>query len=160
MSMTVVDQRALADLMQKAKAAPRRRSHLLLHRDHDDQVQRLVILLGTGTYVRPHQHSEQWEMLALIRGRADFLMFTEDGELMERVELGADRVGVVEIPPGQVHGCVAIDDGTAVLEIKPGPYRPNEFMPWAPAEGVPDADRFVAWALAARAGTLWNWGKF
>ena len=45
---------------------------------------------------------------------------------------------------------------TLVLEIKPGPYRPNEFAPWAPEEGEPTSGAFVHWAADARVGSKWR----
>jgi hypothetical protein len=42
------------------------------------------------------------------------------------------------------------------LEIKPGPYRPNEFAHWAPEEGAPDARRMVEWLSGAKLGTAWS----
>ena len=50
----------LAQLADAAAASTRRRSHILLHADHQDQVQRLLIALEPDSYVRPHVHSEQW----------------------------------------------------------------------------------------------------
>ena len=58
----------LDDLCKAARNSERRRAHLLLHSGHQDQVQRLVIAVEPGTYVRPHKHSEQWEMLVLLSG--------------------------------------------------------------------------------------------
>jgi cupin fold WbuC family metalloprotein len=57
----------LAPLLQAATASTRKRSHLLLHADQQDQVQRLLIALEPESYVRPHVHSEQWEMIVLLR---------------------------------------------------------------------------------------------
>jgi cupin fold WbuC family metalloprotein len=133
----------LADLLGKAAAGERKRSHLLLHDGHDDQVQRLAIVLERGTYVRPHQHSEQWEMLALLRGRCDVLQFDPQGQLIGRVEMSA-ACPIVQIPVGTWHGCYVHENSTMLLEIKPGPYRPNEFADWAPPEGDPAVPRYLA----------------
>ena len=65
----------------------------MLHTGHDDQVQRLAIALRRGSYVRPHVHSAQWEMLILLHGAADVLFFTPDGRLTERTALSHDRTG-------------------------------------------------------------------
>jgi cupin fold WbuC family metalloprotein len=119
-------------------------------------VQRLAIALYRGTYVRPHVHSAQWEMLILLRGAADVLFFTPAGELMGRTTLAQDRVGVIQIPQGQVHGAVALRDYTAVIEVKPGPYRANEYMNWAPAEGSADTGAFLNWLADAATGTSWR----
>jgi cupin fold WbuC family metalloprotein len=151
-SMQKIDRYLIETLHREAEASLRRRSHLLLHSGHDDQVQRLLIVLCFGTYVRPHRHSEQWEMLTLVTGEADFLMFSPAGELVERIPLAADRTMLVQIPPGQIHGFVTLKNGTAVVEVKPGPYRENEFVEWAPAEGTKEAAAFLDWLSQAPIG--------
>src|SRR5579862_9093022 len=128
--MIGLDAAQLADLLRQAADSPRLRSHLLLHDGHDDPVQRLVIALRRGTYVRPHVHSAQWEMLTLLRGACDVLFFDAAGRVTARTALSPSRTSVIQIPQGQVHGAVAVEDDTVVIEVKPGPYRANEFMDW------------------------------
>jgi cupin fold WbuC family metalloprotein len=139
----VVDAAAIADLLGKAETGDRKRSHLLLHGGHHDQVQRMVIMLEPGTYLRPHHHSEQWEMLALLRGGCDLLQFTPQGELTGRIAMSAASP-VVQIPIGAWHGLYVHHKGTMLLEVKPGPYRPNEFADWAPPEGDPAVPQYLA----------------
>jgi len=149
-----IGREAMAELAAQAEAAARKRSHLLLHGGHADPVQRLLIMMQPGTYVRPHQHSEQWEMLILQQGHLDVLVFTEQGRLQKRVEL-SPAAPIIEIPLGTWHGAIVLEPRTAVMEIKPGPYRANEFAPWAPEEGDPNAARFVEWATSAETGSDW-----
>jgi cupin fold WbuC family metalloprotein len=52
-------------------------------------VKRLMIVMQPGTYVRPHDHSLQWEMLILLAGGGDVLRFSEDGKLVGRIEMNA-----------------------------------------------------------------------
>jgi cupin fold WbuC family metalloprotein len=134
---------AIAELLGKAETSKRKRTHLLLHGGHHDQVQRLIIMLERGTYVRPHKHSEQWEMLALLRGRCDLLQFSPVGQLIHRTEMSV-AAPVVQIPIGAWHGLYVCDTGTMLLEVKPGPYRPNEFADWAPPEGDPAVPQYLA----------------
>jgi hypothetical protein len=91
-NVQVVDHHQIAELAMRAGAAARKRAHLLLHEDHADPVQRLIIVLQPQTYVRPHHHSRQWEMLVLQQGRGNLLIF--DGALD-----GSDRT-----EPTLVHG--------------------------------------------------------
>ena len=154
--MIGLDDNALTELFQLAKASPRLRSHLLLHSSHDDPVQRLAIALRCGTYLRPHVHSMQWEMLTLLCGRADLLFFDGNGGLAKRTALAADASTIVQIPPQQVHSLVTLEDDSVVLEVKPGPYRPNEFMDWAPEEGATDAAALVDWMTHAKLGARWS----
>jgi cupin fold WbuC family metalloprotein len=136
-------------------ASPRKRAHILLHADHADQVQRLLIGLEPQTYVRPHVHSEQWEMLVLLRGRLDLLIFGADAGLAQRLPMSTASP-VVQIPRGTWHGAVALESESLVLEVKPGPYRANEFAEWSPPEGEPAAADFVDWAGAAPPGSRWS----
>ena len=130
----IVDHHQIAELATRAGAAPRKRTHLLLHDGPADPVQRLIIVLQPNTYVRPLHHSRQWEMLVLQQGRGNLLIFDGDARLMDRIELSPSSP-VVQIPIGVWHGFVVLEANTVVLEIKPGPYRPNEFADWAPEEG-------------------------
>jgi cupin fold WbuC family metalloprotein len=142
LDVQVVDAAIVSDLARKAEASDRKRTHMLLHAGHHDQVQRMVIALEPGTYLRPHQHSQQWEILALLRGRCDLLKFDAQGELTGRVELSA-QTPVVQIPIGAWHGLYVRDKGTILFEVKPGPYRPNEFADWAPPEGDPAVPQYL-----------------
>ena len=150
-----VTQPQLAQLADAAAASARRRSHILLHADHQDQVQRLLIALEPDSYVRPHVHSEQWEMIVLLRGRLDLLIFTPQAELTQRLAMSAASP-VVQIPRGIWHGGVALDSQTLVMEVKPGPYRPNEFADWGPEEGNAASGAFVRWAKGADLGAKWQ----
>lgn len=145
----------VARLLDTATASTRKRAHLLLHADHQDQVQRLLIGLEPPSYVRPHVHSEQWEMIVLLRGRFDFLIFDPQAELVQRLAMSV-AAPVAQIPPGTWHGGVALAPQTMVLEVKPGPYRPNEFAAWAPEEGEPASSAFVHWAAGASVGSKWR----
>src|SRR5262245_60737977 len=150
-----VTETQIATLLAEARSSPRQRSHLLLHAGHQDQVQRLLIALQPGTYVRPHQHSQQWEMLTLHRGRADVLAFADGGMLIERHPLSRSAP-VIQILIGTWHAAVALEPDTMVMEVKPGPYRPNEFADWAPEENMPAAAQLVRWMERAAAGDRWS----
>jgi cupin fold WbuC family metalloprotein len=131
-----VDRKTIAEMARDAARSERKRVHLLLHAGHDDQVQRLMIVMQPGTYVRPHHHSRQWEMLVLLQGRGDLLSFHADGKISDRIAM-SPATPVVQIPAGAWHGFIVLEPDTAVIEVKPGPYQPTEFADWAPPEGDP-----------------------
>jgi cupin fold WbuC family metalloprotein len=139
----VIGGEVIAELLGKAETSERKRAHMLLHGGHHELVQHMVIMLEVGTYVRPHQHSHQWEMLALLRGSCDLLKFNAQGQLIDRVEMSA-ACPVAQISIGTWHGLYVREKGTMVLEVKPGPYRPNEFADWAPPEGDPSVPQYLA----------------
>lgn len=151
----VVEAARLDDLAEAARNSPRGRAHLLLHAGHQDQVQRLLIALDPRTYVRAHKHSEQWEMLILLRGQVDIVMLNDDARLRQRVRLSA-AAPVIQIPTTQCHSAVSMEPGSVLMEVKPGPFRANEFMDWAPEEGSPLADAFLSWVRGADIGAAWS----
>lgn len=154
-SVRVVDRQKIEELATQATAGPRKRAHLLLHDGPADLVQRLVIVLQPNTYVRPHHHSRQWEMLILQQGRGALLIFDGNGRLVDRIELNPS-VPIVQIPIGMWHGITVLERNTVVLEVKPGPFVPNEFAHWAPEEGDPSAAAFIQWASNAAVGIGWR----
>lgn len=94
-------------------------------------------------------------MLILQSGCADILTVSGTGEALRRIRL--DRGSpVIEIPMAEWHTCVVHAPDTVIMEIKPGPYRPNEFADWAPEEGSDRAAEFVEWATHADIGQTWT----
>lgn len=142
-------------LAAQAAAAPRGRAHLLLHADHQDQVQRLLIAAQPGTYVRPHRHTGQWEMLVLQRGRLDLLFYDGNGTVERHVALD-EAAPLIVIPSGIWHSGVVCRPDTILLEVKPGPFRDSAFADWSPAEGQAGAPAFVTWAGRAKPGDVWD----
>lgn len=94
----------------------------------------------------------------MLRGQIDLLRFSEDGSVVQRVELRAGTGNLVEIPGGCWHSFCFMTRGTVALEIKPGPYvalTDKEFAAWAPREGELGAARYVSWLETARPGERW-----
>ena len=149
---------AVKELIQKAAATPRRRINLNFHKDSASPIQRLMLVMNKGTYVRPHRHNEddKWEMAVIVQGRATVILFTDDGTVRERVDLEPNGENfAIETPRGMYHTWLPQDENIAFIEFKPGPYDPNktnEFAPWAPAEGSPEADIFLKQLYACKVG--------
>lgn len=154
--MRFITRADLERLVAEARAAARRRKNLNLHASLDDRVQRLLNALEPGTYVRPHRHAApaKWELMTIVSGRAVLLVFSDDGVVQQRVDLGRDTP-IVEIPPATWHMLAALEPGTVLLEVKPGPYgptAPGDFADWAPAEDSSAAAGLEQWCRGARVG--------
>ena len=78
-----------------------------------------------------------------------------NGELLCRSEMSVASP-VVQIPTGAWHGFVVLERDTAVMEIKPAPYRPNEFAHWAAPEGDANVPDFLEWMSSASVGDAWS----
>ena len=81
-------------------------------------------------------------MLVLLRGSGRLLSFSEDGRVLSRLEMNKTSP-IAQIPIGVWHGFAALEQDTLAMEVKPGPYRSNEFAEWAPAEGSSDVPAYL-----------------
>jgi cupin fold WbuC family metalloprotein len=156
--MKIIDKRLFDRLCEAADDDPRRRVHELLHQSHDDPVQRMVMAMQPGTYVRPHRHPDpaKWELLLVLRGAAAVLHFDDQGRVTHRVEAGAHRGAKgLETAAGTWHALVCLSADTVLFECKPGPFDPTrdyDFAAWAPSEGADNAGDCVRWMLRAEVG--------
>ena len=154
--MKCITRADLERLAAEARAAARRRKNLNLHASFDDPVQRLLNALEPGTYVRPHRHATpaKWELMTIVSGRAVLLVLSDDGVVQQRIDLDHDTP-IVEIPPATWHMLAALEPGTVLLEVKPGPYgptAPGDSADWAPAEGSDATAGLERWCRDARVG--------
>jgi cupin fold WbuC family metalloprotein len=148
----------LDELTHKASQSERLRAHLNIHESLDAAVQRLFIATEPDTYMRPHRHPQahKWELMILLNGKIDMLVFNDDGILTQREVLSASDVRVVEIPPNTWHAYVSQQPGTVILEIKQGAYLPTpaeDFATWSPAENTPQAAACLQWMRDATVGS-------
>ncbi|MEZ5738959.1 MAG: WbuC family cupin fold metalloprotein [Burkholderiaceae bacterium] len=152
--MKRIGQDELHALQAKADRHPRGRLNLNLHGEPDDPVQRLLIAMNPGSYVRVHQHPDQWEMLMVVRGAFTLLTFDDERRVLTRSRLQAgnddpDALLLAELPARTWHTLLCDARQSLFLEVKPGPYTPANarHADWAPSEGstgVTDLLRFFS----------------
>ncbi len=143
-----------SDELERALAAsrgsPRKRIILPFHRTLDDPLHRMLNAIQPGSYVHPHRHlsppkSEAW---IVLRGKLLFVSFEDDGRVEQTAVLAPSGVHFgVDLIPGRYHTIVALEPDTVIYEVKSGPYTQatdKAFAPWAPAEGTPEADVYLA----------------
>lgn len=147
-----------------AAASPRKRAHLELHAGGaDDLLQRFLVGLLPGSYVRAHRHvqAHKLELTVCLSGGCDVLFFDARGAVTERHALRSDGSGLalLQIPPGTWHSLSATEEFAVLLEVKQGPYDPandKDFAAWAPREGEPGASHCAAWLRSAATGARWS----
>lgn len=150
----------LAALRVAAEASPRRRAHLELHAGGaDDALQRFLVGMLPGSYVRAHRHvqAHKLELTACLAGAFDLLLFDDQGALRERQRLATDGAGLslVQIPPNTWHSLIVREGFAVLLEVKLGPYElasDKDFADWAPPEGSAEVADCLRWLHAAAAG--------
>lgn len=154
--MRTIDADTIDAMKADATQVTRRRTHLTLHDEASDPIQRVVIALQPGTYVRPHRHGAGvWELFTLLDGALAVLSFDDDGVVTQRVELRPGGARMAQLPPGAWHTVIALEPDTLALEVKPGPYRPTsdkDSAAWAPAERQDGAADMLRWLETATPG--------
>jgi cupin fold WbuC family metalloprotein len=150
MSIKVFSPEFLDDLILQAAVSPRRRQHRNIHSDYADPCQRFFNAIEPDSYLRPHRHgpTQGAETLIAVRGVMALVAFDDQGEIKQIQRLGGGAGAInpnvaigTEIPPGQWHTVVSLASGSVLLEVKAGPFDPNDPKvpaPWAPEEGTPD----------------------
>lgn len=148
--MPIINQELLDEISALAKASPRRRKNYNFHAAETDSCHRLLNAIEPGSYVQPHRHLDPGkdEAMVVVRGKLGAVLFSEEGEALERLVLapGGEAVAV-DIPHGTFHTVLALAPDTVFFEAKAGPYQPlapAEKARWAPAEGAADAAAYLA----------------
>jgi len=147
--MKKIDQDLINEVSQRAKESTRLRKNYNFHLSAEDPLHRMLNALEPETYVQPHMHKnpDKREAFVILRGKAMVITFNEVGQIQEKITLqpGGENIGV-EIPAGEYHTIIALEQGTVVYEVKDGPYKvadDKNFAPWAPAEGDMEAKAYL-----------------
>lgn len=147
---TWIDSALLDHVNGLAAASPRRRRNFNFHRSEDDASHRLLNAIEPGSYIQPHRHLDATkdETLVVVRGRLGAVVFDKAGRVVDTAVLaaGGDCCGI-NLPHGTYHTVLALEPKTAFFESKAGPYRAldaAELAAWAPAEGAPEAQPYLA----------------
>ena len=75
-------------LINLAKKTPRNRVRFCSHSSDQDTLHEMFIVHPKGAYVRPHKHINKIESMLVIDGEVDYIMFDNDGNVDEIVEMG------------------------------------------------------------------------
>ncbi len=143
----------LNDLTEQAKSSGRLRQHRNVHQTYQDFCQRLFNAIEPGSYIRPHRHASdpRDELLIAIRGAMALVTFDDQGTVTRILLFGTEKHGDdlavgAEVASGTWHTVVALEPGCVLLEVKAGPFDPNQpkdLAPWAPKEGSAMAQSYL-----------------
>jgi len=143
-----IDNKLIDQVVANAKESPRLRMNYNFHPELTDPVQRLINALEPWTYIRPHKHTTKEESFVLLRGTVLAVVFNEDGTIRDYCVLNsANGILGVEFEENAFHMLTSLESGSAVYEIKEGPFIPHtedSSAPWAPGEGTPEARVFLS----------------
>ena len=143
--MKVFDAQYLDSLTDQAKVSPRLRQHRNVHQSYQEASQRIFNAIEPGSYIRPHRHASdpREELLIAVRGVMAMVTFDDQGAVTNVLRFGTERHGDevavgAEVSSSTWHTVIALEPGCVLLEVKAGPFDPNQpkdLAPSAPEEG-------------------------
>lgn len=151
--MKIFDAQYLDGLTGQAKISSRLRQHRNVHQSYQDASQRLFNAIEPGSYIRPHRHASdpREELLIAVRGVMAMVTFDDNGDVTNVLRFGTERhrdqmaVGA-EVSSSTWHTVIALEPSCVLLEVKAGPFDPNQpkdLAPWAPEEGCDAASVYL-----------------
>ena len=153
----LIDETLLEEALSRAQGSARGRTNHTFHASLEDNPHRFLNVMCRGTYVTPHRHVDppKDESFVVLRGEIAFFVFDDHGEVTRAQRLGdpsqrALPIGIY-VDAGAWHSLAVLSDSAIIFEVKPGPYiatRDKDFAPWAPREGEPGCEAYLATLLA------------
>lgn len=137
--LTMIGHGEIQFLKEKAKCTKRQRIRLCIHKNPEETVHEMIIVLSGGSYVRPHKHVRKHESFHIIEGKGDVFLYTDEGEVKQVIRLGGYRDKsnfYCRIPTGICHSLVPVSDWLVFIETTIGPFiaRDTIYPAWAPKE--------------------------
>ena len=134
-----IDTSNINELKEKAKKNPRKRIRICMHKDTNDAIHEMLIVHEKSCYVRPHKHSNKTESFHIIEGKADIIIFHDDGIINQIISMGDSASGLkffYRLPPGCYHTLLIHSEVFVFHEITNGPFNAEEttLAPWSPKE--------------------------
>ena len=91
-----------------------------------DMSQRMLNVLMTDTVIPIHRHSETSETVIVCRGKVREEFYDADGNKTAEFVLEAGGVCPgIQVPMGQYHTLVCLEDGSVIFEAKDRAYDPE-----------------------------------
>jgi cupin fold WbuC family metalloprotein len=152
MDIQLIDRNLFQTLIEKARRSPRLRTNHNFHGSMEENPHRFLNVMTRGTYVTPHRHLDppKSEAFLVLSGEIAFFIFDDYGNVIDRRNIGRDPIGI-DLAPGIWHSLAVLTEEAVCYEVKPGPYsaaNDKDFAPWAPREGDPQAEEYLAKLLA------------
>jgi cupin fold WbuC family metalloprotein len=121
----IIDKKLLDDLSAQAKASPRLRQAYDLRNTLEDNSQRMLNALETGTIMPIHRHLASSETVVLLRGKICWHFYDDAGNETESIVLDANgEVRCINVEKARWHSLECLESGSVLMESKDGVYKP------------------------------------
>jgi len=134
-----VDLEQMEVLKSQAATNPRHRVRLCAHKDGQDRLHEMLIVLTKDVYIRPHKHLGKTESFHVIEGTATVIFFDDGGGIQELIKIGDFASGkpfYFRNDDPRYHTQIITSDALVFHETTNGPFNRADtvFAPWSPEE--------------------------
>jgi cupin fold WbuC family metalloprotein len=131
-------------LKESIKHSENGRIRICSHRNPEDGVHEMIIMIQKNSYIRPHRHHGKTESFHIIEGSADIVIFDDDGGIKEVVNMGDYKSGGMfyyRLNAPLFHTLIIKSDYLIFHETTNGPFKKgdSENAVWAPDDNDPKA---------------------
>jgi cupin fold WbuC family metalloprotein len=135
--ITVIGPDELARIKAMAASNARGIARICAHPNDDDPLHEMLLAMRPGRYVRPHAHSGKSESFHLIEGALTVVVFDDEGEIAQLVDLCAGAgPAYYRLAKPRFHTVLPQTDMVVFHETTNGPFRRADtlFPGWAPSD--------------------------
>ena len=137
----------IEQIIEEASQSQRHMARLLMHFDHEDPVQEMLIAMGRECMVVPNRSAGRSESLQVVQGELLLIIFDDNGNVVKRVEMGpagSDKVFLYRLSSTPWHTMIPLTKMVVVHEALEGPFKQSsEPLPdWVPGDSE-DLKRFL-----------------
>ena len=142
-----INNELVEQIKENANQSQRHMARLLMHFDHEDPVQEMLIAMGRDCTVMPNRSIGRSESLQVINGELLLLVFDDNGKVVQRVEMGASDSGKIflyRLSFTPWHTMIPLSEMVVVHEVLQGPFQksPEPLPSWVP-EKPEDLKQFL-----------------
>ena len=126
-------------IIEEASQSQRHMARLLMHFDHEDPVQEMLIAMDRNCAVMPNRSVGRSESLQVVQGELLLIIFDDNGNVIKRVEMGpagSGKVFLYRLSSTPWHTMIPLTKMVVVHEALEGPFKQSsEPLPdWVPSD--------------------------
>jgi cupin fold WbuC family metalloprotein len=138
-SVVQVERTLFDTLKMQAAKSPLHRARLCTHKDAQDRLHEMFIVLARPVYIRPHRHFHKTESFHVMEGSSVFFFFDDAGAIEQVIPVGdaaSGRPFYIRNDDSRFHTHLITSDFLVFHEITNGPFNRADtiYAPWAPEE--------------------------
>ena len=146
-------------IMEKMISNNLQRIRICSHKDINDKIHEMFIVLRKTSYIRPHKHLNKSESFHLIDGNAKIVVFDDEGKIQDVIDVDtydSEKKFYYRMDNAFYHTVFVTSDFLVFHETVQGPFKKEDtvFAPWAPEENDKEGENEYMGKLAGDIDTF------